>query len=777
MTIFTVLELLLICHVVMCLIDESYVFCDRHSGCFNHCCDSEGEQSCGRTIYFGLMLAYPDPQGRASLSADFDDGHDIAPAAYLAVEQINNRSDLLSEHDIQLIQVDGGCTVTERTVIGINELSCNCKPIIGIVGPSCGTSAELVSQITGRKQFSLITIHYGERDSLGDRSKYPYAFGILGSSLVNAKAFVELMKRNWWTKVAVLYSEDNVDSFAVAVHIQQIIGNTKDFEVAYSSTVYDSYIPIQDLRFSFVRVIIILASPEITLRALCLAYYEGLVFPNYQWVFNGRFDSDFHEILFTYEGEVYSCSKADINISVKGSINLVWNTISDQRSEVSRMYTDTNLTYQEYLTRYDLQRGDYAIRFNVSSIETEWAKGFYDAVWSLAFALNDSLKELNMDLTQIKPGSTVVAQTIGKHMLDIDFQGISGRIKFDNKTGFNIDSTVNIYQYNENKTSTKVGLYVLENLTLLPNTNPMFITATFAGVYVRVQSYIAILFLVVVVASLLLALPAHVVSFVYRNHRAIKASSPRLSNMIFLGCYFILIGTSLLILTHSVNIKSEIKSPLCVVIPWILTPGTTLIIGTVCMKTWRLYRIHYVSRRGYTYDSKAQMHISDYFLSAAVLFMIAIDFIICLIWTTVDPLKANPHQEIIQEGDSLPVIQVDDHCQSEYVVYWVTVIVAYKGILTLCSLLLALPTRIRIKEFKTKNVIMFVYILSMVVGLGVPLYTIVTIIDISVTICFIVLCLNLDIVVYVCLFTLFLPPMIPLIKERFISMYTAKHLA
>ena len=41
------------------------------------------------------MLPYPDPLGRASFAANYDDEHDITPAAFLATDQINNRSDLL----------------------------------------------------------------------------------------------------------------------------------------------------------------------------------------------------------------------------------------------------------------------------------------------------------------------------------------------------------------------------------------------------------------------------------------------------------------------------------------------------------------------------------------------------------------------------------------------------------------------------------------------------------------------------------------------------------
>ena len=152
------------------------------------------------------MLSYPDPLGRKALAAAFDDGHDIAPAAYLAVEQINNRSDLLTDYHVELLHLDGGCDVTERTVVGINNLACSCKPIVGIVGPSCGTSALPVGEFTGRDQFSMATIHYGERNILGSRKIFPFAFGILGANIINIQAFTDLILWNNWTRIVLLYS-------------------------------------------------------------------------------------------------------------------------------------------------------------------------------------------------------------------------------------------------------------------------------------------------------------------------------------------------------------------------------------------------------------------------------------------------------------------------------------------------------------------------------------------------------------------------------------------
>lgn len=750
-------------HLVLCLVDESDTYCHRRD------CRSLNEAE--DIVYFGLMLSYPDPLRRETFAAAYDDGHDIAPAAYTAVEQINNHPYLLGNYTVKLIRIDGGCTVTERTAIGINELFCSCKPIVGIVGPSCGTSAQALGNIARHKHLSIVSIHYGELSNLGNRSDYPYAFGILGSSSTYAEAFIELIKNNNWDHMALLYSENDIDLSVTVQDIQKIMKNTLETEITFSSSVVNTYIPLQEIKRSFVRVIISLMSPEMTLRTLCLAYHEGLVFPNYQWVFKERLSTDFHEISFTYDRKFFSCSDTEIRLSINGSINLVLSGISKPLNgidgvsdDINITSDDINITYREYITRYDLQRRDYIHKFSVTSNETLWARGIYDAVWSLTFALNRSLTELHVDITKIKPGNVIVAETISKHMYEVDFHGISGRIKFDNNTGFNIDNTINVYQYKGPNVGTIIGFYAHGNLTLLSDVNPMFINATFAEKRVNVELHILVLVFVVTVVSLLIAVPIHVISTVYRNHKVIKASSPRLNHLIFIGYYLILIGTFVFILSYSNELQH--RSWVCIIIPWILAPGTTLIIGTVCVKTWRLYRIYSVSNKGYAYDPNAQLYISDRILSVAVVTMVTVDIIICLSWTISDRLKVNEHREVIPHAYPLPVIHVYHSCQSKYLIYWMAITVTYKGILTLCSLMLGIRTRLNINEFKTKNVIILVYAVSVVVGLGIPLYIIVTNIDTSSTTQFVVPSVILNIVVYMCMLTLSCPTLIPIIKER-----------
>ena len=69
------------------------------------------------TVYVIVMLPHHDPLGRASFAANYDDGHDVTPAAFLATNQINNRSDLLQNYTLKLILSDGGCSISSRAVV------------------------------------------------------------------------------------------------------------------------------------------------------------------------------------------------------------------------------------------------------------------------------------------------------------------------------------------------------------------------------------------------------------------------------------------------------------------------------------------------------------------------------------------------------------------------------------------------------------------------------------------------------------------------------------
>ena len=742
------------------LINENDVRCDRINNCER---DLDGGSS--RDIYFGLMLSYPDPQRRVSFVGAFDDGHDIAPAAYLAVEQINNRTDVLHDYNIKLIRADGGCNVTERSAIGINEICCSCKPIMGIIGPSCGTASMVISQLAGKQQFSMITIHYGQREILGNRTLFPFAFGILGSHVVYIEAMVELVKQNGWTRLAILFSEDDIDTDRSRA-IQERITESPNFDISFTSAIYDNYIPLGEVRDTFTRVILVLGTPGIALRAICLASYNRMVYPKYQWVFMERINSDFHNVSFLYNGKYYQCSDSEISSALYGSVNLLFSAVGDDND--LQAVRDSGINLKQYQQEYHQHVKEYRTQFNVTSNEVDWAMGFYDAVWSLAFALNNSLEELNTNLSQVKPGSSIIAQTIGKHMVNLDFHGISGRIKFDSLTGYNINTTVDVNQYEQNITSTRIGVYIQHSLTLFEEANQKFISAEFESRHEYVSMIVAVIVLVVAVFILPVAIFLQIISIVYRHHKPIKASSPLLNHLIFSGCYFIEVSAVVYVLTEiHEDVTSVAGLYLCNVIPWLLATGVTLIIGTVFVKTWRLHRIYSYSKQ---LKNIPISYMSNKLLGGVVVFLVCVDILICTIWASVDKLKVYQTKEIqLIKGEELPIIIVIESCSSEFIVYWILVLLAPKVALTLCSFFLALTTRFRMKEFRTTNIAMLVYLITILSGLMIPIYAIISFLDVGITIQVAVFCLFLDIMVYICVCVLFLSPTYALIKAKSLS--------
>ncbi len=735
------------------LLEENGVSCDRLR--------PETSDNFGgtETIYFGLMLSFPDPQGRSSFVSSFDDGHDIAPAVYLAVKQVNNQTDLLKDYKVEILRYDGGCDIRERTVIGANELICSPKNMVGVIGPSCEKSSKTVNQLTNREDFSLITINYGGQNA--GTGNYPYAFGILGSRAMYSMAFAELIKHNNWTNYALLYSGSDINYSNLGqelFNLTSLIGRPPRF----TSAIYDGFIPLRAVKESFSRVVIIIDSPRIILRTLCLAYHEGIVFPSYQWVFHGTMLQDFSNASFTYEGKVCNCSGSDMIESVNGSIILFPSALQDDRDEEIDNEGD-------YYDRYKLETIAYSKEFHVPSKTSEWSKGFYDAVWALSYALNSSLVDLNTSLSDYELGSPALAEIIRSHMLDLEFRGITGTIKFDNNTGFNEEGFLNVLQYKADKNYTKIGSYEHKQLKFLPNIslNSVFIDSFFKEQFIRIDVRVAAGILTITAATLVLLLSAQIVNIHCRKHQAIKASSPSLNHLIFIGGYMIIIGIVVQTVENFIQITAtlQLHMELCNLVPLLLSVGGTLFLGTSCTKTWRLNRIYVHSKRCNKEDIKS---IKGYVLVGFVCILVAVDLVVCILRRIFDPLMSSMNKTLNVEVGEEPVMMVDIVCHSMYEEYWIGALIAPKVLLIVALFLLALSTQINIKELKTSNVIILSYFLTVIFGLGIPLYALIHFTNTSDLIAIGVLNVCLNLLIWICITILILP----LIKSTCINTNT-----
>ena len=160
----------------------------------------------------------------------------LIPAARLAVELINNRSDILNGYDLDLIEAASSCVNELTGLIGlVPEVFHGGKRIAGIVGPVCSRSTVVISSLLNREDVALINIHLAGTDDLMNRDRYPYAFGAFGSVEKLAAAAVELMQQNRWYKVVTLYNDQRTYYNSMYFNFERLLLATRDYRVASSS--------------------------------------------------------------------------------------------------------------------------------------------------------------------------------------------------------------------------------------------------------------------------------------------------------------------------------------------------------------------------------------------------------------------------------------------------------------------------------------------------------------------------------------------------------------
>ena len=135
----------------------------------------------------------------------------------------------------------------------------------------------------------------------------------------------------------------------------------------------------------------------------------------------------------------------------------------------ARYYVWLTTKAWSFLTLNEYEPEDELCMCSVRSIcnLTALANPVYDAVWVLALALNISHTELNDNNITLTEEShnrqNKITEIIQRHMLDVDFQGITGQIRFESETGF-VNTTVDLYQYNDSGVSKRMPSLNLENL-------------------------------------------------------------------------------------------------------------------------------------------------------------------------------------------------------------------------------------------------------------------------------------------------------------------------
>ena len=651
-----------------------------------------------------------------------------------AVELINRRNDILEDYEILAIMESSGCA-TNSHLLSFTE-GAFYKQAIAVIGPTCTTSSLQLSTISNHEEVSLINVHLSNVNVLEDRVLYPYSFGMVASSYAHQQVFFALTKIARWNRIAIIYSETiNNHNIQEVEQLPQVLPDTK---VVFSSTIFDTYLPLSEIQKTNARVVFVQANAHLIQKILCLAYHQDLLFPTYQFVFLGTTVA-LIDIIFLYDGKIYSCSANELAVAANGFIFSF------------EMLTPIN--YTEFGNKQlNVPEG---VTLNPSEAVA------FDTVLSLALALNSSLQNLherNLSLSQYQYGQMEVTDVIRDQLYNVDFEGLSGRIKFNPENGF-VDRPVSIVQCID---ASIVNIaYVLSGnyVTLQP---AVLIDDSFQEVYISMELPIAIIITAVLVTQLLVIMCTHTMTYVYRDHRSIKASNLRLNNLVYAGCYFFVFTGFLLVAERTIQLDFTTHTILCnASFAWMQFTGNTLVFGTLLVRMWKLSRIFKSSSN----LRKAGRSVSDPVLFGLVILFVAVDILICTIWTVVDPLQ--PRR---LEIEATPVIVTyDTKCHSQYVYIWFSILVSYNATLVFGSFYIAFSSRKRVhlRKFNTLNyhVILLVYLTTLIFVIGIPIMAL-TILSNDVNSTAITVSIVLILAVFCCLVLLFLPPLIPIIKQK-----------
>ena len=319
------------------------------------------------------------------------------------------------------------------------------------------------------------------------------------------------------------------------------------------------------LRSSRVRIVFVLSSLEHTRRMLCLAYHMGLVYPAYQWVILTHTLSDImtsesleYGFTFSYNNQAYTCTYGNFVDVVEKMFLISFHYFTDNQTSL----------YEE-----------------VRRTEKAESYLFYDALYAWASVL-DSLTEAFPN-TEFMYANNSLVEMIIEQFFKLSLKGVTGRISFNSSTGF-ANRPVYLYQISSGR-ETNVGSLNLSTIKYYIHPSFDHISDQKQKVELPHEGVIAF-FIVVQLIELFLIIFLHIMTVVYRNTQSVKATSPKLIHLAFLGGYVFIATIMLMNISWAIDFGPEIGAAICQTIwAWGLPLSFTLAIGIVTVRTWRLY--------------------------------------------------------------------------------------------------------------------------------------------------------------------------------------------
>ena len=605
------------------------------------------------------------------------------------------------------------------------------KMEVGLVGPSCTDSAYAVTKLIGRSRAHVRHLHTSPMPSQLTAEVLNTSHGLRAPSDLLANASVMLIEHANWSQVLALYQDTVTDMNYMFLQFQKQlehfdydcsnnINNTSSSYSRNKTLTYNSLLPNIPINLGRVlsgypaRILFLMLDPERARDVLCQAFSLNAFYPAYQWVI---LDVTLNDILSLGEMhmEKFVCDKTSLLRVLKRALFVGF------RSKVSG-----NQTLSSCVNIHDGSPGSMLLLYECS-------------IQAMTCALNK---------TELK-----------QHEDDISYHAHT------ETTGFGSESfswKVSIEQI-QNNVPVQILLYSSISSSLRNiSENYSLISSELTINHRVVNLSAAISFICVNCMILIVSVVLQVLTLIFRREKSVKSSSPVLLHMCYLGIYMLNIMTHIYFIQKSFVFTSDRSYiSLCEMSLALYNTGLTLVLGTLTMKTWRLYKIfaHFMNPGNF---------LSDVTLVIFVCFLGLVDIVVHLVWFIFDPLRRECVE--VSRNNLEGVITCQSLCNSSIYIFLLMLLIGYQTSIMVVLMWLTCSVRKKIPKVHTnlrtsKSAITLVYTLLFVIGFGINGYWVAHYLLFNLLFEFVVMGAMFCLLQVSFILLLLLPPILPVMKK------------
>ncbi|XP_072030704.1 gamma-aminobutyric acid type B receptor subunit 1-like [Amphiura filiformis] len=626
------------------------------------------------------------------------DGSGILPAVEMALDHINDRTDVLAEYELRMIWNDTQCESGLGTRMLFDQIFHEPQKIL-ILGPPCSTDAQAVADAA--HYWNLISVSYSAASpALSNRQKYRYFYRTNFNALSFNPVRVRLVREFRWERVALI--RENREVFALTFEDLSASLDASNITIISSENFdKDPRSQVANLKHHDAKVIFLDMFENMARKVFCERY--SISFRKYTYN-SGLCLTDAYKLGMTNEGHVWfipewytdyfwtiqdgdiTCSVEEMTRLMSTSTFLVLSELFLSQNEQPTVSGMGPVSFKDGdrigITSVEQLRGKLiflliGLKFDESSNKYLWAQSKQFSSW---------LPEGSSLPLSGRPGDCVYVdftEAFSRWVAiacDIQIPSIC------EKDGEFSKHLIASYAAKDDYLDWHEDIRWSGDSIPMDHTPRIVITTIRLHKGISLYSFLGMSVLAGV--GILLAVSFIGFNIYYRHQRFVKMSSPNLNNTIILGSiliYFSIIAGGL----DSGIVDSTIQLIACQVRAWLLSIGFVLAFGSMFSKTWRVYRVAALK-------TPKRRIITDNQLYLMVLIFFCLDAFVLTLWQTLDPLFLNIIDLYERDNPEVPnqrLIPYIEQCTSDYITYWLLALYSYKGLLLLFGTFLAWETR------------------------------------------------------------------------------------